>query len=106
VFRNTADNQPDAVTSTNWNVVGADELIESVRELSARSCGILMVLSGGSSSLFNYRTQWHKRLTSIEKNGRLKVLIVQDSDHTFTRLQHRRQLEQELLAWLPELNPD
>ena len=49
---------------------------------------------------YNYQSQFEDMFPSLHSNGRLRVKLVLEADHTFTLLSHQRMLVNDIVDWV------
>jgi pimeloyl-ACP methyl ester carboxylesterase len=75
------------------------DYLRELRTLAERGVHLLLVYTGGSPALFNYRRLVRKSLRSWPSRERVEVELLEDSDHTFTLLCNQQRLVKRVCAW-------
>jgi pimeloyl-ACP methyl ester carboxylesterase len=76
------------------------ELAEDLRSLVGRNTELLFLWSGGREHEFNHVRQLSRMLHAPDLDGKVRVGIIDRTDHLFSSAAQRGRLFQELLGWL------
>ena len=71
-------------------------------KLMARDVNLLYVYSGEEYDVYNYEGQFRHAFPAIDFNGKLKVIINREADHTYIFAQDRDKLVRQLSSWVNE----
>ena len=55
---------------------------------------------GGMAQYYNYESQFQDMFPSLRANGKLRVKLIREGDHTFTLLSHQRILVDDIENWV------
>jgi pimeloyl-ACP methyl ester carboxylesterase len=78
---------------------GTRDLVADLHVLSARGISPLFIYSGGDRGLGYLQTRLGDEIHELKKYGKLRIEVIQDTDHTFTPLCKQQHLIETLLDW-------
>jgi len=81
----------------------ANNLVADLQVLSARGISPLFIYSGGDRGLDYLQSRLGDEIHELKKYGKLRIEVIQDTDHTFTPLCKQQHLIEILLDWAPGL---
>ena len=73
-------------------VFGANHIVGDLRSLIERGVKLLFVYSEGTAVLEYFRMALDKEIRKLRASERVKIQIIQRTDHTFTLLRHQEEL--------------
>jgi pimeloyl-ACP methyl ester carboxylesterase len=85
-----------------WILPPKKEVQEDFVSLVDRGVNLLYIYSGEESEVYNYPQQLQHAFSSINFNGRLKVIINDEADHTYIMAEDRDKLTRLVTDWLNE----
>jgi hypothetical protein len=82
-----------------FNNYGPKQVVADLRSLIDRGVKLFFVYSEGTSVLEYFRLTLAEEIRRIASSAELKVEIMQETDHTFTLLQHQARLLKLICGW-------
>jgi len=83
-----------------WELPAKNEVHGDLVKLVDRGVDLLYIYSGEESEVYNYQGQFQQAFSSIDFNGKLKVIINEEADHTYIMAEDRDRLISQLTSWL------
>lgn len=83
-----------------WNLPPKNKVYGDLVKLVDRGVDLLYIYSGDESEVYNYQDQFQQAFSSIEFNGKLKVIINEEADHTYIMAEDRDRLISQITSWL------
>ena len=78
-----------------------DAVLSDLHALIDRGVYLFFIYSeGGMDDYYNYESQFEDMFPSLHSNGRLRVKLIREADHTFTLLSHQRMLVDDIVDWV------
>jgi len=85
-----------------WALPPKKEVCGDLVKLVDRGVYLLYVYSGEEGDVYNYQEQFQQAFSSIDFNGKLKVIINEEADHTYIMAEDRDRLTNQVTSWLNE----
>lgn len=83
-----------------WKLPAKNEVHGDLVKLVDRGVDLLYIYSGDESEVYNYQDQFQQAFSSIDFNGKLKVIINEEADHTYIMAEDRDRLISQISSWL------
>jgi len=100
--KSTNDNQSFEVSEDFgwWELPAKNEVHGDLVKLVDRGVDLLYIYSGEEREVYNYQDQFKQAFSSIDFNGKLKVIINEEADHTYVMAEDRDRLISQVTSWL------
>ncbi len=102
--KSAANSQPvDKQEDFGWWILPPKKEVQGdLVSLVDRGVNLLYIYSGEESEVYNYPQQFQHAFSSINFNGKLKVVINDEADHTYIMAEDRDKLTKLVTDWMNE----
>jgi pimeloyl-ACP methyl ester carboxylesterase len=106
VARRKLKRQPVLKADARQREAAKNRMVTELRALARRRVEFLFAYSGDGPSYYNYRAQLGPEMDRIDFEGRFRLRVLEESDHTFTLLRSQEWLAAVVHEWVLKARGD